>query len=370
MAQPLPQSGDEREDRAAAIAAAVTAIFAAAEAALATSIAMSVRKLLAGMAATPSAATAAGGTEAAGATIGRRLSRQAASVLASAIRRAAQVITGTGLDPPPEALMAALERASRTAVSSSASIYQQVVAAALAEVQGKRSYLPLSLNRIKAAQKALDELAGNGITGFTDSAGRNWDLASYVEMATRTAVSNAYDEAVTGALRAAGHDLVLVTHGMEPICARCAPFLGHLLSLGGATTGTVEIQDSTGGTRSAVVMATVAEAKAAGWRHPNCRCGMVPWHDGVNLSGVDAFEMPAPDVMAARYKAEQKQRRLERRVRAAGRRYQAAVTRQARTQARRDLAAARAASSAHRTAHGVRMTRRDVRRREHPFRAR
>jgi hypothetical protein len=116
------------------------------------------------------------------------------------------------------------------------------------------------------------------------------------------------------------------------------------------------------------VVATLAEAKAAGFRHNNCRCSLLPWHDGANLAEAEMFAT-TPAKSAAEYKASQKTRALERRVRAAGRRQQLAITPQARTRARRDLAAARTASAAHRAEHGVRQTQVGVRRREHPFRA-
>ena len=372
MAQPLPppQSGDDREDRAALIAAAVTAVFAAAEAALVASIASAVRRALTGLAsligrrAAPSPMAPI-----ADQAIERRLSQQAASVLAVAEQRAARIVAQTGLDPVPEAVTSALESASEHAFGEVTSVYRDVIDAAIADTRGGLPASSLSLSRIQAAQKALDDFLSKGITGFTDRAGRNWDLASYVEMATRTAVSNAYDDLTFQAMQRSGMDLVLVTHGSEPICGHCAPFLDHLLSLSGGTTGRASVTDWTGRTRSGTVVATVAEAKAAGWRHPNCRCGTQPWYNGANFAEADMFVQPSPEQMAADYKNEQRQRGLERRVRAAGRRQQLAITPQARSKARRDLAVARAASAAHRAAHGVRQTQVGVRRREHPYRA-
>jgi predicted amidohydrolase YtcJ len=46
---------------------------------------------------------------------------------------------------------------------------------------------------VEAAAQAWRELSAKGITGFTDKSGRNWNLASYVEMATRTATQRAYN---------------------------------------------------------------------------------------------------------------------------------------------------------------------------------
>ena len=360
MAQPLPppQSGDDREDRAALIAAAVTAVFAAAEAALVASIASAVRRAL---------TTAIAGATAA---IGQRLGRQAAAILAVAEQRAARIVAQTGLDPVPEAVTSALESASEHAYAEAGSVYREVIDAAISETRGGLPYSSLSLSRIQAAQKALDDLAGKGITGFTDSAGRKWDLASYVEMATRTAVSKAYMDHMTQGLQAGGVDLVLVgTHSTEGSCPHCLPYQGRLLSLTGATTGPSSITDVSGTVHRAVVMTTLADAKAHGLFHPNCRCDLSGWHDGTSLATAEMFAT-SPAQSEAEYKASQKTRTLERRVRAAGRRQQLAITPQARSKARRDVAAARAASAAHRAERGVRQTQVGVRRREHPFRAR
>jgi hypothetical protein len=210
----------------------------------------------------------------------------------------------------------------------------------------------LSYRRIQAAQAVLDDLAEHGITGFTDKAGRRWDLASYVEMATRTAVSNAWDEMQAQAAIRSGLDLAETgTHSTEGSCKLCLPWLSRTISLTGATAG----------------YPTLDEAKAAGWRHPQCRCFFLVIGSGMMADVTNPVDL---DQAAAVYKASQHQRLLERRVRAAGRRAQAAVTPQAKTRARRDLAAAQAASAAHRHASGLRMMQVSVRRRERPFGAR
>lgn len=210
----------------------------------------------------------------------------------------------------------------------------------------------LSYRRIQAAQAVLDDLGRQGITGYADRAGRNWDLASYAEMATRTAVSNAWDDMQAQAAINSSLDLVRTgTTSTEGSCPLCLPWLGRTLSL----TGTTEEYP------------TVAEAKAAGWRHPNCRCFWTVIGGGY-LADITT---PVPvEEAAVVYEATQRQRALERNVRVAGRRVSAAVTPQARARARRDLARARAASALHRSQYRLRMMRATVERRERPFGAR
>jgi hypothetical protein len=106
----------------------------------------------------------------------------------------------------------------------------------------------------------------------------------------------------------------------------------------------------------------VAEAKAAGWRHPNCRCGWIPYTDGARLDG-NAMLAEPPDRAAAMYQASQRQRAYERAIRRAAREEDAALTPQARAAARRRAAGLRADAAAHRAATGLRMTQTGVRRR-------
>ena len=256
-----------------------------------------------------------------------------------------------GTPSPRLALPAAPERRALPAAPRQPTIFERAISSAIGDTRGGAPYSSLSLSRIQAAQKALDDLTGQGITGFTDKAGRNWDLVSYVEMATRTAVSNSWDDMQHAAMLRAGIDLAVIgTHSTEGSCPRCLPWLGRTISLSGATAG----------------YPTYGEARAAGWRHPNCRCFDVPLGAGI------APEVTNPIAIgqaAEVYKASQEQRALERKVRAAGRRASAAITPQARTKARRELAAARAASAEHRQRTGLRMMKVSVQRREHPARA-
>lgn len=387
MTTPLPQTpGDAREDHAQAVAGTVAAVYAQAELVLIAAAAALARKVAAGTF-TPAAAE-------------RQLSRTVAAVYAAAQPRvqaaldeavsdttaavrqqvsgdlgdaAARMVTG----PDVTALTDSLGNASETAAEdlkqtfaaavkaaqdvrpepaaagagifrSTPDAYRYAVEGAIRDTRGGAPYSTLSLSRIQAAQKALDDLADHGITGFTDSAGRKWDLASYVEMATRTAVSNAWDDLTAAAAKRSGLDLALVyTHSTEGSCPHCLPWLGRTISLTGATRG----------------YPTLDEARATGFRHPSCRCS---WQV-IGAGGMQDVTNPVPIEQAAEaYKASQRQRALERNVRRAQRRAQSAITPQARRDARRDLAVARRVSAEHRAAYGIRQMKVSVRRREGP----
>jgi hypothetical protein len=167
-------------------------------------------------------------------------------------------------------------------------------------------------------------------------------------MATCTAVSNAWHEMQADMAIRSGLDLVETgTHSTEGSCPLCIPWLNCKLSLTDATAGDP----------------TVADAKAAGWRHPNCRCFW--WVIGGGYA-VDVTNQVPIDQAAEVYKPSQEQRALERRIRVAGRRAQAAVTLQAKARARRDLASARAAAVAHRQQHQLRIMQATSKRRERP----
>jgi hypothetical protein len=395
---PYPQTpGDRREDHAQAVADAVAAIYAQAELTIIAAVAAYSRKVATGAMVQQVAARRLNQTVAAIlATIRPRVEQaltQAAAGTAAAVTQATTDVTAgteSGAVPAvttrdaaqaldvvlPDSLGSAETTAQKSAAAAfdaavqaaseadaesaatgeaagpgnifrqTADAYQYAVKGAVYDTRGGAPYSSLSLSRIQAAQKALDGLTAHGITGFTDKVGRNWDLASYVEMATRTAVSNMWDDLLTRAAQRSGLDLVCTyTHSTEGSCPLCIPWLGRILSLSGTDTG----------------YPSLADAKAAGFRHPSCRCSWTV----LGAGGMADVTNPVPDAEAAEaYKASQRQRALERNVRTAQRRSQSAITPQARTQARRELAEARRVSVEHRSAHRVRMMQVSVRRRE------
>jgi hypothetical protein len=174
--------------------------------------------------------------------------------------------------------------------------------------------------RLRSAQIAWEELIGRGITGFTDKAGRRWELASYVEMAMRTVTAQAAVEGHLDRLSALGVDLVIVSNAPQE-CVRCRPWEGKVLSrrLGGARTVEMEHTTRDGVMVPVEVAGSVTEAVAAGLMHPNCRHSLSAYLPGVTRPLTRTAD-PAGD------KAQQRLRALERAVRAAKREEAGALT--------------------------------------------
>lgn len=143
----------------------------------------------------------------------------------------------------------------------------------------------------QAAQSALDRFANTGITGFRDSAGRNWQLDSYVEMATRTGAGRAQVAGTLDRLDESGRDLVIVSNAPQE-CSVCRPWEGKVLSITGATQG----------------YPTVARARGEGLLHANCRHNLTAFIEGLTAAPTHTAD-PGGDA------ARQEQRRLERGVR-------------------------------------------------------
>lgn len=135
-------------------------------------------------------------------------------------------------------------------------IYQQVVTQTAAQTTLG------TVTRREASRMILERLGKNGVTGFRDASGRQWNMASYAEMAARTSTSQAMLQGHTDRISELGVDTVIVSDAPED-CELCRPYEGRVLSLSGRTTGRLSDGKS--------VKASLAEAKRAGLYHPNCR---------------------------------------------------------------------------------------------------
>lgn len=196
--------------------------------------------------------------------------------------------------------------------------------------------------RRQATQRALDEFAGRGVTGFVDSAGRSWSMASYAEMAVRSVTARAAIEGHIDALDEIGVGLVIVSAASLE-CSLCAPWQGEILSLNGASgPRTVMEPHATDrgilfGPRPMVpvhVVGSLVEARAAGLYHPNCKHTLSAY-----LPGVTTRPESPPQPKGATYEDTQQQRYLERQVRAWKRREAAAMDDKAKQKARASISA-------------------------------
>ncbi|MFB4284858.1 phage minor capsid protein [Nonomuraea sp. MTCD27] len=181
--------------------------------------------------------------------------------------------------------------------------------------------------RREAAQRALDRFTAEGIKGFTDSADppRTWSMASYTEMAMRTAVARAAVDGHLSTLRDAGINLVSVSR-LPYTCDRCSRWEGEVLALSGAAGTRVEENPATGVQVFVQVAGTVADARLAGLLHPNCGHSLNAYLPGVSR--------PAPVVQSkTSYEDSQRQRYLERKIRENKRRAAVALDDDARAKA-------------------------------------
>lgn len=145
------------------------------------------------------------------------------------------------------------------------------------------------------ARTALAKFAEEGITAFVDAVGRRWDIASYVEMATRTAAQQAFREGRIRAIVDSGGDLAVIRSAPSH-CPQCAAWRNKIVSVSGSDTKYPSLQ----------------AAIASGVFHPNCRCTINKFIPGLTrLDTVERVDNYYPD--------EQQQRRLERELRAVDR---------------------------------------------------
>lgn len=170
-------------------------------------------------------------------------------------------------------------------------LYRQIIEA---EAENREA-ASATLN--SAVQNAIRRFAENGVTGFTDAAGRNWGLYEYTNMAMRTAIQRAGLKATLKTMARIGHDLCFVQRHAGA-CPICEAWYGKILSASGLSAEYPSVQ----------------EAMEAGLFHPNCCDVLQVYIPGVsNLdAGMGGFSQEAS---AARYAASQRQRALERDIR-------------------------------------------------------
>lgn len=236
----------------------------------------------------------------------------------------------------------ALSAVNRSILRRVDDVYAQVVGRAVGLVAAGGSYT----TRVQAAQRAMDELAQRGIGTFVDRSGRPWRLGDYVDMATRTGLANAQIAGHEAALAESGLDLVVVHPGPRA-CPVCDKWARKVLTINGQPGTHEVVNEVTGKTMKVHVDATLAQARADGFQHPNCRCSIRAFIPGVTTK--ESIKRPPYDEAA--YKAQQKQRALERQVRDARMRQVATVDPAQRADAAKAVARARGALKEHLAGH-------------------
>lgn len=91
-------------------------------------------------------------------------------------------------------------------------------------------------------KRMRERLVRQGITSFTDSAGRNWSLTHYASMSVKTVTSQAQNTATKLTLVERGFDVVEINSVNDP-CKLCLPFNGKEVSLTGETEGLLVLED-------------------------------------------------------------------------------------------------------------------------------
>lgn len=217
-----------------------------------------------------------------------------------------------GLPPPSgvhakqgaQRMLDDLSAVNRAMADQSMSIYHRIIREVTTLVEAGTA------TRLDAARRALNMFAGEGITGFVDRSGRKWELRTYVEMAVRTHSSNVMIAAHLDRIQAAGVSLVIVSQAPYE-CPLCKPWEGKVLEINGPS-GEHKVKmrrEGGGGNITVQVHGSLAEARAAGLFHPNCRHSISAYLPGVTKAP------DKPDTHGVTYKDTQRLRQIERNAR-------------------------------------------------------
>lgn len=148
----------------------------------------------------------------------------------------------------------------------------------------------------QAVQTAVNDFADRGIASFVDDAGRAWDMTTYAEMATITAISNATRAGYFDTMAAYGYDLAIVS-AHAGACPLCVAWENVVLSVSG----------------SSHEYPPVSEAEGAGLFHPRCLHHLSVYHEEIHT---DARSKPREvEQPSYSYTARSRQRYYERQVR-------------------------------------------------------
>lgn len=168
-------------------------------------------------------------------------------------------------------------------------------------------------SRQEALRRAIKRMADNGLTGFVDRGGHNWQPETYINMDIRSTCGNVATEAVFARNEDYGNDLFWVTvkSTARPLCY---PWQGKVISRNDRS-GYVE--DLDGNRVEIIPISSTSYGEPAGLYGINC--GHVPPNVFIPGLGKVRGEVPDEAENNARYAESQEQRGLERRIRYAKR---------------------------------------------------
>jgi GNAT superfamily N-acetyltransferase len=222
--------------------------------------------------------------------------------------RAAAVVAGTVpragvIENLAAALVQDVGQRHSNVVRNVVDAYRQVIAEATAvSVAG-------GMTRRQASQHAYQKLVDQGLTSFADKSGRRWRLSSYVEMGVRTVTQRAAVQGQVDRQARLGLPFVIVSDEVQE-CVLCRPFEGRILRHSTGPIGAVAATNPTTGELVTVeVVASLDEARARGFQHPNCRHSVRAYLPGVTRRP----ELPTGDPQGD--SARQRQRAIERAIR-------------------------------------------------------
>ena len=159
----------------------------------------------------------------------------------------------------------------------------------------------------QAVQIALNRFADKGISSFVDKAGRHWEMTTYAEMATLTAIERATRQGYTDTMQEFGFDLAIISSHYGA-CPLCEAWENVVISISGKDTRYPSLSD----------------AEAGGCFHPRCMHVFSTYYDGITRGGRDRPRPVGPANPG--YAARSQQRAWERQERKWKRRMAAATT--------------------------------------------
>lgn len=192
----------------------------------------------------------------------------------------------------------------------------QILDAAAAQKELNEAATAVTLGtetRRQALQKAISQMADNGIYGFVDRAGRHWSPEAYMNMDIRTTVHNAAIQSIRRRQEDYGSDIFQVSShaGARPLCY---PYQGKFYTWG---SGSGTFTDGAGMTHEYGPIDGTSYGQAAGLFGINC--GHYPLPQIPNVTFPQDKEIENKEENDRLYRESQRQRALERRIRDAKR---------------------------------------------------